>query len=81
MRHNLLTVLIPETSSLQEIQIRDTAHTIGLGTIVRILAKSSAIQVSIVVVSAACRRAWPYDVRVAVVIVRARAATVLIGAL
>ena len=59
---------------------KDTAHTTGAGTNVRILIEWAAIQVVVIVVTAA-RRTWPYIVRVAVVIAGARAAAAQIPAL
>ena len=65
--------------SLQEIQIRDTAHTISKSdrVIVRRV-ESPAIQVAIVIVTTV-RWARPYDVRVAVVTCRARAAAAILA--
>ena len=59
-------------------QIRDTAHTKGLGRGVSILIESTIIQVPVIIVTTAAWSACPYAVRVAVAIVGARAAAAVV---
>ncbi len=60
------------------VQIRDTAHTKGLGRGVSILIESTIIQVPVIIVTTAAWSACPYAVRVAVAIVGARAAAAVV---
>jgi len=55
-------------------QIRDTAHTKGIGSSVVVLIEIAIVQVAVIVCRTALNRAWPYEARLAVVIRRARAA-------
>ena len=64
---------------LQEIQIRDTAHTKGVGMVIPVIVERATIQITVIVISAAIDRAWPYIVRVAVVTCRARAAAAILA--
>ena len=65
--------------SLQETQIRDTAHTKGVGMVIPVIVERATIQITVIVISAAIDRAWPYIVRVAVVTCRARAAAEILA--